>query len=327
MGKPVEIPKAAMDALRERPKEGRKIRQINWFDEQTGKLLSTTTGSVKTAFGVGWVMFNKRRVREYCKELPNTSVVVLFYLMAKQTYSEAVQTTWSNVARELGFSTATMTRAAAELKRRHIVRDVTMEGQRAILLNPELTACGRSSLSSRRTLWHLADVMQEITTSRAPMVVNDIEEIRDSPALRRDIDAVADRMSRVDLETGEIKEPELANWHHVDVEELFGTAAPDEDAKGSIGTLDISSNQTTTDINTVGVSADVGGVGAGVGLSVDGINNTIRANTATNVKDSNLDVSNNNRLSGKSNTNTSIDDELLSDGGTTGGGGGRDVGV
>ena len=155
-------------------------------------------------------MFNKRKVRGLCKDLPATAVTVLLFLMAKQTYSEAVQTTWVSLGRELGLSQSTMLRVADVLRKKGVVRDVSMEGQRAILLNPELTACGRSSLATRRTLWHLAYVMQGITTSRTPMVVNDVEEIRDSPAMRGGLEDLANRMASVDLETGEILGPKSA---------------------------------------------------------------------------------------------------------------------
>lgn len=207
----VDIPKEVLEQIKDGPpKTGRKVRQINWFDEETGKLLSTATGHVQSAFGVGWVMFNKRKVRGLCKDLPATAVTVLLFLMAKQTYSEAVQTTWVSLGRELGLSQSTMLRVADVLRRKGVVRDVSMEGQRAILLNPELTACGRSSLATRRTLWHLAYVMQGITTSRTPMVVNDVEELRDSPALRGGLENLAQRMEAVDLETGEILGPKSA---------------------------------------------------------------------------------------------------------------------
>ena len=52
--------------------------------------------------------------------------------------------------------------------------------------------------------------MQGITTSRTPMVVNDVEELRDSPALRGGLESLAQRMEAVDLETGEILGPKSA---------------------------------------------------------------------------------------------------------------------
>ena len=94
------------------------------------------------------------------------------------------------------------------------------------------------------------------------------------------------------------------------------TTATISNAKGSVSTLDITSNQ-KTNLNTMGVSAGIGGVGAGVGLSVDVINN--KAKTSTNVKDSSLNVSGTTGV--KSNTNTTIDYQLYDVGAAAIGGG------
>ena len=94
------------------------------------------------------------------------------------------------------------------------------------------------------------------------------------------------------------------------------TSATASDLSGSADTLNVNSLN-KTNLNTMGVSAGVNGVGAGVGLSVDVINN--EADTSSNLRRSNLTLSGGANV--KANTNNKIAYEMYDVGGSAIGGG------
>lgn len=218
----LNVTKDFVDLLPREQEGRRKIRQVNWFDAETGKLLSTTTGQQKSAFGLGWAMFNKRLLRSAATNLPATALRVLVYLTSRQTYSEYVSMTWQAIADDLGIGRTAISDASRLLTAKNYVKPAKIDGQRVILLNPDLTACGRSSLGARRTLWHLADVIKGISNSPTPTIYNDLEEIRDELAQRQsrkgidwDAELAASRAfnrqppPNIDPETGEILDTAL----------------------------------------------------------------------------------------------------------------------
>lgn len=166
--------KAIAEAI-DRESSVQPVKQVNIYDKRTGKLLSTSTSSVGKTFGVGWCMCKKDKLREAGKLLSGLEARLILFLYGKQTYGEYVSITAEHLARELVSSPWRIRLALQQLQELNYVKKVRIDGNAAILLNPHITACGRSSVRIRRALWNVADDLSKITKSTPQLATMEVD--------------------------------------------------------------------------------------------------------------------------------------------------------
>ena len=149
------------------------IKQVNVYDRRTGKLMSTSTKIIGKTFGVGWVMSQKQQMIEAARTFNGSTCRVWLYLMAKQTYGDYVLVGTDFLARELGTNRTVVGAAIKELEERHYLKRVNIDGNKGFIINPNLTACGRSAVYTRRALWRITEALEKIST-RPPLLASTV---------------------------------------------------------------------------------------------------------------------------------------------------------
>ena len=140
------------------------IKQVNIYDRRTGRLMSSSTKMVGKTFGIGWVMSQKRQLVDAAKDFTGSTLRVWVFLMGKQTYGDYVLCGTDYLAKELGTNRTVIGQAIRELEERQFLQRVNIDGNRGFILNPNVTACGRSAVYTRRALWRINEAIGKLST-------------------------------------------------------------------------------------------------------------------------------------------------------------------
>lgn len=151
------------------------IKQVNIYDRRTGRLMSSSTKMVGKTFGVGWVMNQKSQLLNAAKDFTGSTLRVWVFLMGKQTYGDYVLCGTDYLAKELGTNRTVIGQAVRELEERHFLQKVNIDGNRGFILNPNITACGRSAVYTRRALWRINEAISKLST-KPPLLSSTIPE-------------------------------------------------------------------------------------------------------------------------------------------------------
>lgn len=165
----------------EKAQSEQPVKQVNIYDKRTGRLLSTSTKMVGKSFGIGWCMCKKDVMRQAALTLSGSTLRVLMYLYSKQTYGEYVMVGVNHIARELQTGGWRIGEALKALEEGRYIKKVIIDGNRGFLLNPEMTACGRSAVYQRRALWQIAENLQKVTTTTPMLTTIPLNEKYDAP--------------------------------------------------------------------------------------------------------------------------------------------------
>lgn len=163
------------------------LKQVNIYDGGTGKLISTSTSKRANLLGFGWAMVDKKRLATVSRRLNTAALRLLINLVSRQNYGEYVRCSRSTLANDLGVHVNTINRALNTLTANDYIARLTVDGQQVILLNPNFTCCGRSTVPVRRRLWDQYKAMAPLGTLASQYKVEGGDIVAENDQLRDDV--------------------------------------------------------------------------------------------------------------------------------------------